>query len=249
MKSKEIKKIVVYTCITGNYDELISPIEFEKDIDYVCLTDKSIIYANGWQTRPISFSSGNAAAANRYAKMHPHILFKDYEISIYLDGNIEIIGGLKDLIKNALAVNDIAMYEHPFRDCIYQEADECSAIGYDWFWRFKRQMNEYKKNGYPFKAGLFECNVIIRRHNNKEIQRLMNSWWDEYQCGVKRDQISLPFLVWRLGVCIMNLGKSDHRFEKKHFSIKIGHRQSNKLSNRIRGFINRFLNHHEGISL
>lgn len=239
MKPVDYEKIVVYTCITGNYDILTAPLETEQDIDYICITDQSESNLSGWKISKKLSYQGNNAAANRHAKMQPHILFPEYDISVYIDGNIKIIGNIRELVKSALLNNNIALYNHPYRNCIFREANECAVIGFDWFWRIEKQMNGYKKIGYPAENGLFECNVIIRRHRNKTVQTLMNAWWETYQNGIKRDQISLPFLAWRLGISIFNLGRSDLRFEGKYLSLSLGHRQNNKLSTRIRGFINR----------
>ena len=34
----------------------------------------------------------------RFLKMHPHLLFKDYDLSIYIDGSFKIIGNLDELL-------------------------------------------------------------------------------------------------------------------------------------------------------
>jgi hypothetical protein len=235
------KNLVVYTCITGGYDELLPPRKIEPDIDYICFTDQASLRIAGWEMRPIPRELGGYALANRFAKMHPHILFPEYEYSIYVDGNIEIVGDLRSLSQSALKHSDIALYEHPFRDCIYLEASECAAIGYDWWWRIENQMNTYKENGYPTESGLFECCVIIRRHSVNSVKQLMEAWWNAYQNGIKRDQLSFPYLAWKLCIQVQNLGKSDPRFSRSHFSLSVSHRQAAKLRTRLRGFINRKL--------
>jgi hypothetical protein len=238
------KNLVVYTCITGGYDSLMPPRKIEPEVDYVCFTDQtSIISAPGWEIRPIPPELGGYALANRFAKMHPHILFPEYKLSIYVDGNIEIVGSLHALAELTLANNNIALYEHPFRNCIYLEADVCTAIGYDWYWRIRNQMSVYKRNGFPACFGLYECSVIMRRHSDNGVIELMEDWWNAYQNGIKRDQVSLPYLAWRQGVRIQNMGKSDPRFGGENFSLSHGHRQSPRLRNRVRGFINRKLHH------
>ena len=34
------KKVVVYTALTGHYDDLVTPEVVEDDFDYICFTDK-----------------------------------------------------------------------------------------------------------------------------------------------------------------------------------------------------------------
>ena len=41
-------KICVYTCITGDYDNLIEIKNKEKNIDYYCFTNNKSIKSNTW---------------------------------------------------------------------------------------------------------------------------------------------------------------------------------------------------------
>lgn len=230
---------VVYTCVTGGYDEILPPKSIEEGIDYVCLTDDQSIACPGWEKRIIAFDGFDSPMLNRFAKINPHIFFPNYERSIYVDGNIEIVGGIRSFVNYALVNNDIALYNHPFRNCIYKEAVECASIGYEWNYRIARQVNSYAKAEYPKNNGMYECGVVARRHNEKKIIELMDAWWVTYVNGVRRDQISLPYLAWKIGVEIENMGNSDFRFDRKNFSITLKHRKKRGLIARLRGNINR----------
>jgi hypothetical protein len=169
--------------------------------------------------------------------MHPHELFSDYEISIYIDGNIKLISSPREIAFRAMSVASLSLYQHFSRSCVYSEAEVCAALGHEWFWRVNRQMRRYRRENYPADNGLYEANVIIRRHNDLQIINLMKLWWYEYLHGIKRDQISLPFLLWKTSTVVYSLGPSDHRNEKKIFSLGPIHQR--KLSTRLRGFVNR----------
>ena len=45
-------KIVVYTCVTGGYDNLITPMK-TKGVDYICFTDNLDMPSSGWVLKPI----------------------------------------------------------------------------------------------------------------------------------------------------------------------------------------------------
>ena len=62
-------------------------------------------------------------------------------------------------------------------------------------------IKKYKKDGFPKNFGAFECNVLIRKHNEKDCAMLMDKWWDEF-CATpsKRDQLSLPYVLWKNGL-------------------------------------------------
>jgi hypothetical protein len=233
-------KIIVYTCIVEGYDDLLEPACDDPGIDYVCISDRPVRPGSLWRHIPISIRFSNSAATNRYVKMHPHVYFPNTEISIYVDGNIRIVSSPFKLAQDAMSHASIAMYQHFSRNCIYDEAEECSALGYDWCWRIKAQMNRYRLDGFIVGKGLFEGNVIIRRHNQPEIIRLMESWWNEYINYVRRDQLSLTYFVWKISVQIYNLGPSDPRSAKTTFSLQKIH-TSNSALVRLRGLVNRRL--------
>lgn len=230
---------MVYTCVTGRYDELIRPLQVEPGVRYVLLTDQAGATGTQWQSREFKPAGMAGAEANRFAKMHPHLLFPDCSTSIYLDGNIAILGGLGALASAALADHDIALYRHPFRDCAYEEALECAAVGHGWYWRIRRQMDGYRSAGFPVHAGLFECNVIVRRHTSASVRALMGAWWQAYRRGLKRDQVSLPYLSWKMGIPIKDLGESDQRIHMQHFAISIGHSNPLPRLTEFRGWVNR----------
>ena len=55
-----------------------------------------------------------------------------------------------------------------------------------------------KKAGFPEKYGMLECNMLVRNHTCQEMQQLMEQWWNEFLSSeTKRDQLSLPFVLWK----------------------------------------------------
>lgn len=222
MSSTNDETLVVYTCITGGYDEL-QRVERERGVSYVCFTDHAPADALGWEIRslPRQFSSG--LLANRWTKMHPHLLFPEHGCSVYVDGNVVPKCGIGQLAKRALRDHVFAMYSHPFRDCVYDEAMECARIGHDWLWAFVRQLRSYRNEGLPPNRGLYECNILFRRHHAANVVVLMEAWWQELLRGVHRDQISLPYLLWKADVPVHALGKSHIRSGNPCFGFHLGH--------------------------
>jgi hypothetical protein len=214
--------LVVYTCITRGYDDL-RRVEREPEVSYVCFTDHAPADSLGWEIRPLPRQFSSGVLANRWVKMHPHLLFPEQECSVYVDGNVVPKCGVAQLAKRALRDHAFAMYSHPVRDCIYDEAVECAMIGHDWLWAFARQLRKYRNEGFPAHWGLYECNILLRRHHSAAIAGLMESWWQELQRGVHRDQISLPYLLWKAGVPVHALGKSHIRSGSPIFGFQVQH--------------------------
>ena len=92
-------RIAIYTCIWGAYDDLIEPDCVPDNCDYFAITDREVPEGSAWKKLDVSAFSDRLAGMtnaqiNRYFKMMPHLLFPDYEYSIYVDGNVEIVSDL-----------------------------------------------------------------------------------------------------------------------------------------------------------
>lgn len=232
-------KVAVYTCIAGDYDELLEMSSSESDADYFCFSDRQFAHSGSWKLLPLPVAHGDSVLDSRFVKMHPHVLFPEYSCSIYVDGNVRVRGKVSALARSALREGVLAIYAHPFRDCIYDEAKECAALGYDWFWRIRDQMNQYAAAGFPLRYGLFEANILFRKHHDPALVRLMEMWWKEFRCGVPRDQLSLPFLLWKHNFPSVSLGENDARFAQQFFALTPTHKQSPSLLRRFRRHVNK----------
>ncbi len=238
MNAAGMHKIVVYTCITGGYDELSPPANVDPLISYFCFTDQQEIVVSPWTFIDISNIDLDQKDKNRYIKMHPHLVLPDHDISIYLDGSIKIVGNIREL---ALTITNrtesILLYDHPERDCTYDEAAACAHFAHDWIWRISLQMNRYRRRGFPPNSGLFEAGVMIRR-NTAAVGQLMDDWWREYCVGAKRDQLSLPYVSWITGVALGSLGISDPRTNNRYLRF-VNHRRKLRLKPIVIKYINR----------
>lgn len=213
-------KIAVFSCITGGYDALRPPVRLEPGIDYFCFSDAAST-TPGWTAAAIADCRYAGAAANRWVKMRPHAqpLLAPYDATLYLDGSIEIVGDLRGFIDECLArEEDVLMYDHPFRDCAYDEAFACAQFGLDTIGRIGRQMRGMRAAGFPEHHGLFEAGVIFRRRS-AAVEVLMDDWWAAFLAGAQRDQLSLPFVAWQHGLRIGSLGRSDPRFGHRVFKL------------------------------
>ena len=48
----------------------------------------------------------------------------------------------------------------------------------------------YVEWGFEDNIGISENGLLIRRHNDARVAQLMELWWEEYQKGCLRDQVS-----------------------------------------------------------
>ena len=198
-------KIVVYTCITGGYDNLIEPSVITSGVDYVCFTDNPNLKSKAWKIRPIpdELLSYSKVKQQRGVKILAHRYLSDYDISIWVDGAVQVKGDIKEYLKELdLSKYSVFIPEHPSRKCIYSEKDACvkiKKIKGDEITLAEKQMNRYKNEGFPSNFGLVQTNVMIRRHNDMYCNELMERWWNELKDYSHRDQLSFNYALWKQG--------------------------------------------------
>lgn len=202
---KREPKIVVYTCITGGYDNLADPKVVTPGVDYICFTDNMAMKSKVWKLRkmPEELSGYSNVKQQRGVKILAHRYLPEYDISVWVDGAVIVQGDIKAYLK----LLDLDMYsvfipEHPVRKCIYAEKDACVKIKKIKGNEIKvadRQMARYKEEGFPANYGLVQTNVMIRRHNDPYSKELMEKWWDELKDNSHRDQLSFNYAVWKCG--------------------------------------------------
>ena len=196
-------RIAVYTCIVGKYDSLIEPLVKPDNIDYYAITDFEIPPNSLWKridisTVPIITDYSNVLK-NRYLKMNPQILFKNYKYSVYVDGNIKIYTDFTEHV-NRISKYGFSHFKHSLRKSSYEEADACKLLRKDSFDAIDKYVEKLKKDNFPDNYGLLECSIIVREHNKKECINIMQQWWDEFKDNVKRDQIILPYILYKNGI-------------------------------------------------
>lgn len=213
-------KIVIYTCITGGYDRLISPFLKFDNIDYIAFTDNEKDNNTDWEIRDIPENIKkleNNILINRYIKFHPYELFESekYDYSIYVDGNIKIISDLTDMTYVVNEKTGLAMHRHYLRDNISNEIETCKILKKGNYNKLKQQVERYKAEGLPINFGILECNAIVSNLKNKNAQVLLNSWWKEFKNSESyRDQIALPYVIWKQGYKIEDIGSLGQNIHK-----------------------------------
>jgi hypothetical protein len=191
---KFYKKVAVYTVITGNYDDLDDPVIVPDNYDFYVFTDQELT-CKIWKRLPLPNTKYDNVRLSRYIKMHSLVLFPEYEYSVYIDANIRIIGDLNEYV-SLIESKSLMVVKHPFRDSVEEECKECIALKKDSKKLMKTQVNKYLANGFPLEFGLFEGGFQVRKHNVL-CKSILEFWWNEYMNGSNRDQLCLPYAIWK----------------------------------------------------
>lgn len=206
-------KTAVYMALFGKYDTILEPVVISDNCDYYIFTDQKVNDDSIWKKIQLTeeqkhkIEKMTGVEKNRFFKMLGYQYFKEYEYSIYIDTNMEIYYDLSKLDVYADIDSGIAMYNHPARGCIYNEAQVCVISGKASKKDVKKQTKKYKELGMPADYGMCECNVIVRQTANPKCKLIMNEWWTEFGAScVKRDQIVFPYVLWKNNIAIDEIG-------------------------------------------
>lgn len=200
-----MKKTVIYTCIIGAYDDLLQPAVPASDFDFVCFVGKGEKTADRigvWEIREFDCGLSDCRLMSRYPKMHPHVLLPEYETSVWVDGNIQLLdGSIYDAAREKAASGILySGVPHPSRDCTYEEALICHRLGYVGCFGLAKIWIWLRMHGLPANYGLMENNLIFRRHMDPLIVKFDEFWWARLFDVSFRDQLSFMVGLRKFGI-------------------------------------------------
>lgn len=183
--------ITVLTAITGGKDELIDD-QIKGGARFTAYSDTPL-YSNTWKIEKCYDKFRDPRRNSRVPKILAH-QYANTEYSIWIDGNIKLLTSPEELVETYLKDHDLAVFKHPNRDCLYDEAVVCAKLKLDDPETIIEQVVKYETEGFPKHRGLCECGIILRRHTPK-VEQFNNFWWSEYSRHSRRDQLSFMYAV------------------------------------------------------
>lgn len=194
--------IAILTAVYDSYDALKPTVpQHGMDVDWVCVTDdedlKNVTESQGWR---VVYEPRPGTHPNRAAK-HPKYepwKYTDAGASIWVDASFRIVSDR--FAAEALPFADpIAQFPHPWRDCLYAEADESAPMAKYADEPVAAQAEHYRRQGHPERWGLWATGVITRRHT-EPVRRLGRAWLEETYKWSFQDQISHPHVCREVGL-------------------------------------------------
>lgn len=195
-----MKSLAVYTAIFGNYDTLKDPAfpQLLEDADFYCITDNKdlksdffkIIYERAW------FKDTTRDA--RFYKIMGHEVIWKYPHSIWMDGAFEIKHPDFLSVRHFLKDADIALYRHPDRNCVYDEAVACIRLKKEKVTVIATQILGYFLRGLPADIGMNETSLLVRNQAYFS-GPICERWWKEVRDHSKRDQMSFNYVLYKTG--------------------------------------------------
>lgn len=194
-----MNKICVYTCITGNYDNLIEINNIEDGIDYICYTNNKEIKSKTWKVEYIQDDNLTNVQLARKIKILGTPKLTKYDVVVWIDGRIYFEKSIKDFIKKYVDLKnyDLVGFKHFCRNSINNEMianyeiEKIDIAGLNKLDKF------YKKEKFPDNCGLIETTLLFRNFNNIKLNQAMQDWFNMILEYSYRDQLSFNYVEWK----------------------------------------------------
>lgn len=197
--------LIVYTALFGYTDPLHEPM-CKSDARFVCYTDQPL-KSKRWEIIQVPRQQFTTKIS-RLAKAMSHRLLPT-EWSLWIDASFTIIIDPYLLIDD----NDISLFKHPDRTRITDEAAAIIQLNKTCPDKIRSQLAAYHADGFDTESNkqmvMSQNGVILRRHTPKIIA-LNEMWANEIHNRSLRDQMSLNYCAWKLGVDL-NYWEGSHR--------------------------------------
>lgn len=226
--NNEQKKMAIYTVLMGTYDTLMIPEIIDQDCDYYCVTNLNSLTSEFWKIIYIEdiHQLGNIRLA-RFIKIHPHLLFAHYEVSLFMDCNILWKKSIWKFMQEYGTGKKLLTMKHTERDCVYDEIRACRVFGKDFPENLRKHLFYLKEENYPRKNGLVESGVMYRFHQNEQVIKTMEAWWTLLEYASRRDQLSFNYACWKEGLAF-DIGENIVGEEGKAYFQIMEHKQLSK---------------------
>lgn len=208
-KKRKSNRNVVYTCMFGHSEHFEDRDYGDPDVDYICFTDDAELAPKNWRTIVVRHPSMDPARFSKRHKHLPHLCLTSYERSIYVDNTVKLKVEPSSIFKR-FADHNLVMLKHPRRDCVYDEAVAVTRYHLDDPQVVQRQMEIYKKSGYPERNGLNAAGFLLRTHASETVAKAMLEWHSQLLLYSKRDQLGWNFAAWTTGVAFTTVDEDVH---------------------------------------
>ncbi|KAK9748352.1 hypothetical protein RND81_02G051800 [Saponaria officinalis] len=217
-------KVVVSTCTFGGGDDLYQPIGMSNSslqkVCYVAFWDEITLSTQEAQKKKVgddhhidkwrivvvkNLPFSDQRLNGKIPKMLAHRLFPNARYSIWVDSKSQFrrdpLGVLEALLWRSKSV--LAISQHGARSSVYDEAKAVVKKNKATPEEVEVQITQYRHDGLPEdkrfngRKALAEASIIVREHTPMS-NLLMCLWFNEVVRFTSRDQLSFPYVLWRL---------------------------------------------------
>lgn len=227
-------KTLIYTIVTNNYDH-VKPASKYPDFDFWLFTDQEDMEVEGWKIIQLPKST-NPIKQQRQIKINSCKYTPTYDLTIYIDGNMELIRNPSDLLKKHYS-GGFMTTRHPKRSTLWAEGMTIIRKRKDMEVNVNSTLEFAKEVGFRDDLGLYETGVLIR-DKSKDVERLEQKWSELLEEYSHRDQLTLPIALHLTGVEITSIPRS---ITFHYVKMNRGHRISLKFNNNQESWLSKMI--------
>jgi hypothetical protein len=127
----------------------------------------------------------------------------DYRYIVWIDANIVILSPVfaEDVVK-VCGDAPLALWPHPDRDNIHDEVEASYYLAPEKYQDqpLRRQAICYSEQGFKDDWGLYATGCLVWNLAHPHTKELARRWLAENQEWSYQDQISLPYVLWRMNI-------------------------------------------------
>lgn len=201
-EKKELSKGkgVVYTCIWGE-KLLKQPEEVSVKLDYICFTDKEEKWGTKegvWKYCPIEKQEEEEGRfwESRYRIM-AHEILKEYDFSIWIDSEVVLKGDVVRFCEVYGNGRSFLAFSSAKDGCLYEDMSVTQMASDELNIKVRKNMNRYRKEGYPANNGLIDTRIMVRNHKDEETCRIMEEWWEEIRTEDVCIENVFNYIAWK----------------------------------------------------
>ncbi len=234
-EKKKSGRIAVYTSVSKGYESLKPHEVINERFDYFAFTDGDVDDMGIYEVRPIPVEGYDDGRAIRYAKTHPHVLFSSYDVAIWLDTSLMIVGDIfpiiEDFIKSGKAIGSSP---HSQRQSVYEEFETCIKLQKDDVKIMQRQRDFYKSIKFDTNE-LTENGFLAFNMKHPKLAPALETWWEQICQFSKRDQLSFNYSLVKNDVEWHRLMKPPQNIRNHPDLVIAPHHDSTKVLDELVG--------------
>lgn len=184
--------LTIYTAVYGKTYRLLPPEVRAPHLRYLCFTDDPANSAEGVETIIVPPVSEIPELAAKWHKWHP-----PEGPTLYLDSAYQLLSDPSPWMKCLTC--DLGLCAHALRTCCYYEAKVIEKYRRWEGDKIRHQVWRYHRQKFPENFGLWEGGIIFRTPS-KLVESFNVMVWEEICAGSIRDQLTIPYCLWSLGL-------------------------------------------------
>lgn len=211
-------RVAVYTAIYGKYDPFQRHAKQSIKCGFFYFSDTAIAGDDRITLKDVEREDTPSPIMKaKHLRVHPFEIpeLDNYDIIIYLDGNIRI--GTSTFIEDLLKVVEVEKYpltisRHPETGCAYQEAYHASTFPKYANTDLQRQTHDYQLDGFPRDYGFYCSGFLVwNRKFKEELVSFQAQWWEgickynKTSTAFPQCQMSLMYTLWKTNLNVLKL--------------------------------------------